>query len=126
MPRAIAEKKYDVESLIEELTNSGYDLQEEEVDKLSSAVRLVREKPELLERYAAIDEAQATGAAWAFFLVSFAPMFLILIFGLIVLYDRSQGGYKAVELAPGVTVEDITSKTTAEITVVESLETMVV
>ncbi len=40
--------------------------------------------------------------------------------------DPDRRRFRLVELAPGVTVEDITSKTTAEITVVESLETMVV
>ena len=40
--------------------------------------------------------------------------------------DTDSRRFRLVELAPGVTVEDITSKTTAEITVMESLETIVV
>ncbi len=40
--------------------------------------------------------------------------------------DTDRRRFRLVELAPGVTVEDITSKTTAEITVMESLETIVV
>ena len=38
----------------------------------------------------------------AFRWVSILPAFLIVVFAGIVLYDRSQGGYKAVELSPGV------------------------
>ena len=47
-------------------------------------------------------QAQSVGFAMAFRWVSILPTVLVLIFGGIVLYDRSQGGYKAVELSPGM------------------------
>ncbi len=40
--------------------------------------------------------------------------------------DPDQRRFRLVELAPGVTAQDVTSKTTAEITVMESLETIAV
>ena len=40
--------------------------------------------------------------------------------------DRSSSRFRLIELAPGVTVEDVTGKTTAQITVVDALETMAV
>ena len=40
--------------------------------------------------------------------------------------DRKSSRFRLVELAPGVTVGDVTGKTTAEITVVDALETMAV
>ena len=40
--------------------------------------------------------------------------------------DRRSSRFRLVELAPGVTVGDVTGKTTAEITVVDALETMAV
>jgi len=48
------------------------------------------------------DSALAIGFAMAFRWVSILPTFLVVVFAGIVLYDRSQGGYKAVELSPGV------------------------
>jgi len=40
--------------------------------------------------------------------------------------DRSSSRFRLIELAPGVTVQDVMGKTTAEITVVDALETMAV
>ncbi len=40
--------------------------------------------------------------------------------------DRDRRRFRLVELAPGVTAQDVSNQTTAEITVMESLETIAV
>jgi fucose permease len=55
--------------------------------------------PEQLREIASLaDQAQSRGFSMAFRWVSALPGILVLIFGAIWLYDRSQGGYKAVHL----------------------------
>lgn len=54
------------------------------------------------EAAAEAEHALSIGFAMAFRWVSVLPTFLVLIFGGIVVYDRSKGGYRAVQLAPGV------------------------
>ena len=50
-----------------------------------------------------LDHAQTEGAKWSFRYVSGLPVILIFVFGAIVVYDRSRGGYKPEEL-PAATV----------------------
>lgn len=50
------------------------------------------------EAVAAVGEAQKIGAAMAFRVVAFLPAVLVVIFGAIALWDKSQGGYKPEQL----------------------------
>jgi MFS family permease len=56
---------------------------------------LTAEQRQLLEVKSAVQAAEAYGAAISFRLVSILPAVLVLIFGLIYLYDTMRGGYKA-------------------------------
>lgn len=58
-------------------------------------LELTAEQKQLLETKSAVQAAEAYGAATSFQLVSILPAVLVLIFGLIYLYDASRGGYKA-------------------------------
>jgi hypothetical protein len=53
------------------------------------------------EKLDAIEQAEASGAAWAFRWVAVLPCLLVVIFGLIAISDKLRGGYKAEELTTG-------------------------
>lgn len=64
-------------------------------------LELTAAQKQLLADKAVVDEAEAYGAAISFRLVAILPAILVLIFGLIYVYDWLRGGYRVESLSTG-------------------------
>jgi MFS family permease len=62
-----------------------------EQSKVTPAANLIRLR---LSKLKIVTDAQSVGFSWAFRWVSILPVGLIILFGIVILYDRSRGGYK--------------------------------
>ena len=89
---ALEQKSFDV--LIADFEAQGGELDQESRRRLKESFNTAKANPALVNRFLALETAQAEGAAMAFRWVSILPAVLILLFGVIALVDKARGGHK--------------------------------